>query len=125
MVGLVLYCVDPRHLVAFYSSLFHFDEEIREKNSISLVGPDVELHFVEANAGCPPALEVDDVPAPREGTPLKFSLQVPSVAEVAAQCVARGGFVRGEAWSWRSRSHVDLVDPEGNIFQVFEETVTS
>jgi hypothetical protein len=48
---------------------------------------------------------------------------VPSVDQLAATAQTLGGVPRGESWNWHSRRFLDIVDLEGNIFQVFERTL--
>jgi hypothetical protein len=47
-------------------------------------------------------------------------VEVASVDQGANAAQSLGGVPRAEPWSWHSRRFLDIIDLEGNIFQVFE-----
>jgi predicted enzyme related to lactoylglutathione lyase len=124
MIGLVLYASCPDHMATFYGSLFEMERSDIDGTSFSLVGPEMEFHIVKIPDGLGGALTLSSPSAPRESTPLKFSIEVPSVDQLATTAKTLGGVTRGESWDWHSRRHLDIVDPEGNIFQVFERSLS-
>ncbi|MGD0691566.1 MAG: hypothetical protein ABSA22_04430 [Acidimicrobiales bacterium] len=123
MIALVLYASHPDQLATFYGSLFEMERSEIDGTSFSLFSPAMEFHIVKIPDGIAGAITLSSPPAPREGTPLKFSIEVPSVDQLAATAQTLGGVPRGESWNWHSRRFLDIVDLEGNIFQVFERTL--
>lgn len=123
MVGLVLYASQPDRMATFYGSLFEMERSEIDGTSFSLASPGMELHIVKSPDAIASTQNLSSPPAPREGTPLKFSIEVPSVDRLATTAQTLGGVTRGESWHWQSRRHLDIVDPEGNIFQVFERSI--
>jgi predicted enzyme related to lactoylglutathione lyase len=122
MFGQVLYAVHPDQLATFYSSLFEMERSEIDATSFSLVRPGMEFHVVKIPESIARTLTLSTPPAPRENTPLKFSIEVPDVDQVATEAQTLGGVPRGEPWNWNSRRLQDIVDLEGNIFQVFERS---
>jgi predicted enzyme related to lactoylglutathione lyase len=120
MIGQVLYAKHPDRLANFYGSLFQMDRSEIDSASFTLVGPEMEIHIVQIPEDIARTFTLSTPPAPRENTPLKFSVEVSSVDHVANIAQALGGAPRGESWEWHARRHLDIVDLEGNIFQVFE-----
>lgn len=120
MIGLVLYASHPDQMATFYGSLFEMERSEIDGTSYSLVNPGMEFHIVRIPDGIAGQLTFSSPPAPREDTPLKFSIEVPSVDQLAATAQTLGGVPRGAPWNWNSRRLLDIVDLEGNIFQVFE-----
>jgi predicted enzyme related to lactoylglutathione lyase len=120
MIGLVLYASHPDQMATFYGSLFEMERSEIDGTSFSLVSPGMEFHIVKSPDGVASARTLSSPPAPREHTPLKFSIEVSSIDQLATAAQALGGVPRGESWNWHSRRHLDIVDLEGNIFQVFE-----
>jgi predicted enzyme related to lactoylglutathione lyase len=123
MIALVLYASHPDQLATFYGSLFEMERSEIDGTSFSLFSPAMEFHIVKIPDGIAGAITLSSPPAPREGTPLKFSIEVPSVDQLAATAQTLGGVPRGESWNWHSRRFLDIVDLEGNIFQVFERNL--
>ena len=123
MIALVLYASHPDQLATFYGALFEMERSEIDGTSFSLFSPAMEFHIVKIPDGIAGAITLSSPPAPREGTPLKFSIEVPSVDQLAATAQTLGGVPRSESWNWHSRRFLDIVDLEGNIFQVFERTL--
>jgi predicted enzyme related to lactoylglutathione lyase len=123
MIALVLYASHPDQLATFYGSLFEMERSEIDGTSFSLFSPAMEFHIVKIPDGIAGAITLSSPPAPREGTPLKFSIEVPSVDQLAATAQTLGGVPRSESWNWHSRRFLDIVDLEGNIFQVFERNL--
>jgi predicted enzyme related to lactoylglutathione lyase len=120
MIGLVLYAKDPDRLATFYGSLFEMERADIDGTSFTLVRPEMEIHVVKVPDNFARAFTLSTPPAPRENTPVKFSIEVPNVDRLATTARTLGGMPRGESWTWHSRRLLDIVDIEGNIFQVFE-----
>jgi len=121
MIGQVLYAVHPDRLATFYGSLFKMRRSEVDATSFLLIGPEVEFHIVKIPESTARALTLSTPPVPRENTPLKFSIEVSNVDQLATMARSLGGVARGEPWNWNARRHQDIVDLEGNIFQVFEK----
>jgi predicted enzyme related to lactoylglutathione lyase len=120
MIGQVVYAKNPERMAAFYSSLFEMERREVDGGSFTLVRAGMEIHVVKVPADVASAITLSTPPIPRETTPLKFSIEVPSIDRTAATAQTLGGVPRGEPWNWNSRRHLDIIDVEGNIFQVFE-----
>jgi predicted enzyme related to lactoylglutathione lyase len=123
VIGQVLYAKHPDRLANFYGSLFQMERSEIEGASFALVGPGMEIHIVKIPENIAKTFTLSTPPIAREDTPLKFSVEVSSVDHVAALAQTLGGVPRGEPWQWRSRRLLDIVDLEGNIFQVFERNL--
>ena len=120
MIGLVLYAMHPDRLSSFYGSLFEMEHTEIDATSFSLVRPGMEFHIVKIPGTTARSFTLSTPPVPRENTPLKFWIEVPDVAQLATSAQTLGGMIRGEPWNWSGRRLQDIVDPEGNIFQVFD-----
>jgi predicted enzyme related to lactoylglutathione lyase len=120
VVALVVYAKSPETVANFYASIFSMHRADVDGGSFTLTGPDFEIHVVGVPREIAQEITLSSPPVPREETPLKFSMEVPDVDAVAATALALGSQVHGASWTWNARRHVDLVDPEGNVFQVFE-----
>ena len=120
MIGQVLYAKCPEQVAIFYSSLFEMERLQIDAASFTLVGAGMEIHIVKIPDDIASEIHISSPPTPRGNTPLKFSIEVPSVDRLAAIAQTLGGVPRGEPWNWNARRHRDIVDVEGNIFQVFE-----
>jgi predicted enzyme related to lactoylglutathione lyase len=123
MIGQVLYAVHPDRLATFYGSLFEMEQSEIDATSFSMIRPGMEFHIVKTPESIASTCNLSTPPAPRENTPLKFSVEVPNVDETATTAQTLGGMPRGEPWNWNARRLQDLIDLEGNIFQVFERSV--
>jgi hypothetical protein len=125
VIGQVLYAKHPDRLANFYGSLFQMEQSEMGGGSFALIGPGMEINIVQIPENIARTFTLSTPPAPREDTPLKFSVEVPSVDQVASIARNLGGVPRGESWEWHSRRFLDIVDLEGNIFQVFERFLES
>jgi len=121
MIGQVVYAKNPEQMANFYGSLFEMERREVDGGSFTLVRAGMEIHVVKIPDDIASAITLSAPPIPRDTTPLKFSIVVPSVDRTAATAQTLGGVPRGEPWNWNSRRHLDIIDIEGNIFQVFEQ----
>jgi predicted enzyme related to lactoylglutathione lyase len=107
MIALVLYASHPDQLATFYGSLFEMERSEIDGTSFSLFSPAMEFHIVKISDGIAGAITPSSPPAPREGTPLKFSIEVPSVDQLAATAQTLGGYrgvsrgtgIHGVSWT--------------------------
>jgi predicted enzyme related to lactoylglutathione lyase len=122
MIGQVVYAKNPEQMATFYSSLFEMDRREVGGGSFTLVRAGMEISIVKIPDDVATTITLSAPPIPRETTPLKFSVEVSSIDRTAATAQTLGGVPRGQPWNWNSRRHLDIIDVEGNIFQVFEQT---
>jgi predicted enzyme related to lactoylglutathione lyase len=120
MVGLVVYAKNAEALANFYARVFTLRATRHDGGSFTLTGHAFELHVVGVPRHIASEITLSLPPVPREATPLKLTVEVPSVDDVTVMARGLGAALHGEPWTWNARRHLDLVDPEGNIFQIFE-----
>lgn len=64
-------------------------------------------------------LEITDPPQARSETPIKLVFETPNLEAECARVVAAGATLLERRWSGAQ----DLLDPEGNVFQLREEPI--
>ena len=120
--GLFIYAKDLSRLAGFYESLLGM---LRAHSAVDLVilrSPDIELTLHAIPAAIAATISITSPPERREEAALKFFFTVPSIAEVAAMAPSLGGEVLPGQWQGPGFQVCNVVDPEGNIFQVREST---
>ena len=120
--GLFIYAKDLSRLAGFYESLLGM---LRPHSAVDLVilrSPDIELTLHAIPAAIAATISITSPPERREEAALKFFFTVPSIANVAAMAPSLGGEVLPGQWQGPGFRVCNVVDPEGNIFQVREST---
>jgi len=116
-----LYAKHLDAMAAFYGSCFGMKEVAAEAGDYRVLESDGwTLTIVQVPADVAATIELADPPARRDGTPIKLSLDVPSVTAVWQAILKGGGRVDDEVWEFRGFRHCDFVDPEGNVGQLRE-----
>jgi predicted enzyme related to lactoylglutathione lyase len=111
--------LDP--MAVFYATSFDMSEVASEPGDYRVLESDGwTLSVVQVPDDVADTIELSVPPARREGTPIKLTFDVASIAAAEATIAAHGGRVDGEAWEFRGCRHRDFVDPEGNVGQLRE-----
>ena len=120
--GLFIYAKDLSRLAGFYESLLGLSRSHSAVDLVILRSPDIELTLHAIPAAIAATISITSPPERREEAALKFFFTVPSIAEVAAMAPNWGGEVLPGQWQGSGFQVCNVVDPEGNIFQVREST---
>lgn len=115
--GTILYVKNLDRVAAFYEAVLGMAPQAESRTAswaeFATEGASLGLHRV------PPAIAdsitITDPPKPREETPVKLRFEVASLAAARNALLAFGA--RSIERPWGS---VDVVDPEGNIFELRE-----
>ena len=118
--GLFIYAKDLSRLAGFYESLLCMSCAHSAPDLVVLRSPDIQLTLHAIPAPIAASISISSPPEKREDAALKFFFTVPSIAEAAAKAPALGGEVLPEQWQGPGFRVCNVVDPEGNIFQVRE-----
>jgi predicted enzyme related to lactoylglutathione lyase len=122
VIGQILYAKHPDRLATFYGSLFEMEKSEIDGASFTLVRPGMEIHIVKIPDSIARVVTLSTPPDPRVSTPLKFTVEVPSVDQLAANAQSLGGVPHGEPWNWHSRRLLDIIDLEGTSFRCSSRT---
>ncbi|KAG1648076.1 hypothetical protein GQR58_030108 [Nymphon striatum] len=89
-------------------------------------GASTELTIVQIPDQIAESIQISTPPTVRAHTPVKLSFVVPSIDDTLESILALGGLVETSAqrWSFRNNELLDVVDPEGNVFQLCQKKVT-
>lgn len=120
--GLFIYAKDLSRLAGFYESLLGLSRSHSAVDLVILRSPDIELTLHAIPAAIAATISITSPPERREEAALKFFFTVPSIAEVAAMAPSLGGEALPGQWQGPGFRVCNVVDPEGNIFQVREST---
>lgn len=105
----ILYCKDLPRLAEFYASVLQARPITSSDTWVEL--PQLGLHAIPPEIAH--TIPIADPPLPREDTPIKLVFSVPDLAAAQARLVARAA-----TFTVRPFGACDVVDPEGNIFQL-------
>ncbi len=122
--GAVLYAKDLENLVAFYSALASDAVEDIENDFATFKASETELIILQTPEHISSQIEIVDPPVVRSATPLKPIISVPSI-DLALKAVSEsGGAILPGASPWKFRDNLvqDIVDPEGNVVQLWQST---
>jgi predicted enzyme related to lactoylglutathione lyase len=109
----MLYVVDVKRMAEFYGDLLGLTAKIRSPEYVDF--GDLALHAIPAEIVQSMSLRASS--EPRETGSTKLILEVPDPAALRAKLEASGHQILERPWgSW------DVVDPEGNVFQLSERT---
>ena len=108
-------------MAAFYGTCFGMVEVAAEPGDYRVLESDSwTLTIVQVPAAVAATIKLDDPPARREGTPIKLSFDVVSIAAARRAITDDGGGVDDSMCEFRGFRHCDFVDPEGNVGQLRE-----
>jgi predicted enzyme related to lactoylglutathione lyase len=120
--GLFIYAKDLNRLSGFYESLLgmrrvHASEDlvVLDADAIQLIVHAIPPHIAAT-------IHIASPPEHREDTALKFFFTVPSIASARQVAAGLGGEVLAEQWQGPGFRACNACDPEGNIFQLRENS---
>lgn len=122
--GAVLYAKDFKKLVAFYSTLGGDISADVDSDFAIFKALETELIILQTPEHVSSQIEIADPPVVRSGTPLKPIISVASM-DLALKAVSEsGGAILPGASPWKFRDNLvlDIVDPEGNVVQLWQPT---
>ncbi len=96
---------------------------VHQSDDLSVLqSPDIQLIVHAIPQHIAEGITISSPPERREQTALKFFFTVPSLSDAREIAAELGGEVFTEQWSGPGFRVCNACDPEGNIFQVREET---
>lgn len=120
--GAVLYAKSLENLAQFYLHIGGqiTDERTGEFSVIANGG--TELIILQAPSEIASQIVISDPPAIRSATPLKPILETSSIEDVLHELSKFGGrpVPGAEIWKFRQYLVQDIVDPEGNVVQLWQ-----
>ena len=120
--GAVLYVKNLENMVAFFSALGGDVSHSEPGEFATLTSSGTELILLQVPEHIAAAIEITAPPAIRSGTPIKPILLVASIPEALEVLPKTGGMKVPEANIWEFQGHLiqDIVDPEGNVIQLWQ-----
>ncbi len=76
------------------------------------------LHAIPTNLAN--AIEIAQPPSPREENPIKLAFEVDDLAATRKRIQAQGAMILDRSWG-----ACDVIDPEGNVFQIVPSSLKS
>ncbi len=124
--GAVLYAKNLERLVAFYAALGN-DVVVERESDFAIIQAhdNTELIILQTPEHVSAQIEITNPPVVRSETPLKLIFTVSSIEQALESVFKRGGALLAEASQWKFRSDLvqDIVDPEGNVVQLWQSTL--
>jgi predicted enzyme related to lactoylglutathione lyase len=124
----VLYVNDLERMRSFYERCFGMSVVAAGGGEFCvLASADWELSLVTVPEAVANAVVVGDPPVRREDSPIKLAFEVEGIEGLRPVVAGSGGQMdpSESAWEFRSRRHLDCLDPEGNVVQLRERTPDS
>ena len=120
LIGAVLYAMDLRRLVEFYSAVACLDVQSVQEGFAVLSGESSRLVIVRIPKHIAASIDISTPPERREDTPVKLVFSVEDIAIVRNRAAERGGAIAAveREWEFEGTKVCDGHDPEGNVFQV-------
>jgi len=122
--GAVLYAKDLENLVVFYSALGGDIVEDVQSDFATFKAFETELIILQTPEHVSSQIEIADPPVVRSGTPLKLIISVSSI-DLALKAVSESGgaiLPGSNPWKFGDNLVQDIVDPEGNVVQLWQPT---
>jgi predicted enzyme related to lactoylglutathione lyase len=119
----IVYVKDLARMRAFYERCFGLSVAADGDDEFCILAShDWELSLVALPEAVAATVVVSDPPARREQSPIKLAFAVASIEGLRAVVTNAGGHMDPieSTWEFRSRRHLDCVDPEGNVVQLRE-----
>lgn len=118
--GLFVYAKNLVRLAEFYESLLGMTRRHSSAELVVLDSPDIQITVNAIPGIIAESIVISEPPVRREGSAYKFFFTVPSLEAAGAAAAALGGEVLPEEWRGPGFRVRNVVDPEGNIFQLRE-----
>ncbi|MFA5984695.1 MAG: VOC family protein [Methylococcaceae bacterium] len=120
--GLFIYAKDMASMVNFYQAIAGMVELHKTDELAVLQSPDIQLLVHRIPAHIADDIHIKSPPERREHSALKFFFTVPKLTDARATALSLGGVVFEENWSGPGFVVCSACDPEGNVFQLRENT---
>src|SRR5262245_3565120 len=125
--GAVIYAKDFRALASFYEHVAGLTPREVDEEYVLLETPFFQLVILQIPERIAANITIEKPPRKRENTPIKLFLNVTSIENARQTAKALGGELNGAEMEWKFHGvkRCDGIDPEGNVFQLQETSVTS
>jgi predicted enzyme related to lactoylglutathione lyase len=122
--GAVLYARDFRRLAEFYRRVAGLQGREAADDFICLESDAFQLVILQIPAHIAETITIETPPRRRESTPIKLVLFVASVEAGRSAARENGGELNPpeREWSFQGHKVCDGVDPEGNVFQLRQQS---
>ena len=120
--GAVLYAKDLETLVRFYSALGgELSESVASEFAVIGKGG-FELIILQAPDHISANIVIEKPPVIRTSNPFKAIIQVSTMALALKAAIEHGGMIVPGSKQWQFRNYMvqDIVDPEGNVVQLWQ-----
>ena len=118
--GLFIYAKDLERLAHFYQSMLGMARAHATPDLVVLRSSDLQITVNAIPAQIAAQVEISSPPKRRDDAAYKFFFTVPSLEQATKTAASLGGEVLAEQWRGPGFVVRNVVDPEGNIFQVRE-----
>ncbi|WP_171098188.1 MULTISPECIES: hypothetical protein [unclassified Ruegeria] len=120
--GAVLYAKDLKKLRAFYLAIGGKQTDGIDGEFAAISNADTELIILQVPQTIAPQIVIEDPPVVRSGTPMKPIISTISIADVLEILPEIGGRPVPDMKQWKFRQNLvqDIVDPEGNVVQLWQ-----
>lgn len=116
----VIFAKDAKRLAAFYQRVLGAHALRTEASHVALEAQGVQLVIHAIPDEVARTIEITSPPAPREDAAIKLIFTVPSVVQACRAVEAAGGVIHGRLWEGSDAVARDVLDCEGNVFQLRE-----
>lgn len=123
--GAVLYAKDLDRQVTFYATFGGQIVEQQAGDYAVIEDGNSQFALVQIPPQIAAAIEITSPPAIRAQTPIKLIFVVASIDEALSAAAKLGGTTAPDAQPWQFRGHEvqDAIDPEGNVYQLWQPSL--
>ena len=118
--GLFIYAVDEKRVADFYMEIAGMEVLHQREDLIVLQSSDIQLLIHKIPDEISSSIEIEEPPARRENSALKFFFTVKSIASAKDLAKKMGGEVFAGTWDGPGFIACNAMDPEGNVIQLRE-----
>ena len=120
----VIYARDMLRISKFYEAIASLVVTEAEAGHVVLEANGFQLSVVAIPAHIAASVEIAEPPVRREGSPIKLIYFVASIAAAREQVAKLGGQLNSVTYEWQFQGTrvCDGHDPEGNVFQLRENS---
>src|SRR5215471_7135765 len=126
LYGAIIYAKDYLALAKFYEHVAGLTQREADEEYVLLEAPSFQLVILQIPPRIAANITIDKPPRKRENTPIKLFLNVSNIENARQAAKAYGGEVNGaeKEWKFHGVTRCDGIDPEGNVFQLQEASVS-
>ena len=120
--GAVLYAKDLIRLTKFYVAIGGEKTEGNDGEFAVVTSSGSELILLQAPTKIASQIVIQEPPTIRSTTPFKPIIETPSIDDIVLTLLEMGGRPVPDAKPWKFRHYLvqDIVDPEGNVIQLWQ-----